>query len=125
MRMKKLLLLLVIVLYSCSNKTEFTLSVSSDIDSDEMAYLVQYKENVPVLKDSMSVVDGKFVFSDSIVVPEMHYIFFKNIKGNIPVVLEPGNINMTLYKDSIRSTKITGTKSNDCLLYTSPSPRDT
>ncbi len=113
MRMKKLLLLLVIVLYSCSNKTEFTLSVSSDINSDEMAYLVQYKENVPVLKDSMSVVDGKFVFSDSIVVPEMHYIFFKNIKGNIPVVLEPGNINMTLYKDSIRSTKITGTKSND------------
>lgn len=113
MRMKKLLLLLVIVLYSCSNKTEFTLSVSSDIDSDEMAYLVQYKENVPVLKDSMSVVDGKFVFSDSIVVPEMHYIFFKNIKGNIPVVLEPGNINITLYKDSIRSSKITGTKSND------------
>lgn len=113
MRMKKLLLLLVIVLYSCSNKTEFSLSVSSDIDSDEMAYLVQYKENVPVLKDSMSVVDGKFVFSDSIVVPEMHYIFFKNIKGNIPVVLEPGNINITLYKDSIRSSKITGTKSND------------
>ena len=113
MRMKKLLLLLVIVLYSCSNKTEFTLSVSSDIDSDEMAYLVQYKENVPVLKDSMSVVDGKFVFSDSIVVPEMHYIFFKNIKGNIPVVLEPGNININLYKDSIRSSKITGTKSND------------
>ena len=111
--MKKLLLLLVIVLYSCSNKTEFTLSVSSDIDSDEMAYLVQYKENVPVLKDSMSLVDGKFVFSDSIVVPEMHYIFFKNIKGNIPVVLEPGNINITLYKDSIRSSKITGTKSND------------
>ena len=113
MQMKKLLLLLVIVLYSCSNKTEFILSVSSDIDSDEMAYLVQYKENVPVLKDSMSVVDGKFVFSDSIVVPEMHYIFFKNIKGNIPVVLEPGNINITLYKDSIRSSKITGTKSND------------
>ena len=113
MQMKKLLLLLVIVLYSCSNKTEFTLSVSSDIDSDEMAYLVQYKENVPVLKDSMSVVDGKFVFSDSIVVPDMHYIFFKNIKGNIPVVLEPGNINITLYKDSIRSSKITGTKSND------------
>ena len=113
MRMKKILLLLVIVLYSCSNKTEFTLSVSSDIDRDEMAYLVQYKENVPVLKDSMSVVDGKFVFSDSIVVPDMHYIFFKNIKGNIPVVLEPGNINITLYKDSIRSSKITGTKSND------------
>jgi thiol-disulfide isomerase/thioredoxin len=46
-------------------------------------------------------------------VPEMHYIFFKNIKGNIPVILEPGNINITVYKDSLRSTKINGTKSND------------
>ena len=113
MRMKKLLILSFLILSSCSNKTEFNLAASSDIDNDEMVYLVQYKENIPVLKDSTSVIEGKFIFSDSIVVPEMHYIFFKNIKGNIPVVLEPGNINITVYKDSLRSTKISGTKSND------------
>ena len=113
MQMKKLLILSFLILASCSNKTEFKLSASSDIDDSEMVYLVQYKENIPVLKDSSNVVEGKFTFSDSIVVPEMYYLFFKNIKGNIPVVLEPGDIKLTVFKDSLRSTKISGTKSND------------
>ena len=111
--MKKLLFLSILILSSCSNNSDFKLSASSDISDGEMVYLVQYKENIPVLKDSASVVKGNFTFSDSILVPEMHYIFFKNIKGNIPVILEPGNINITVYKDSLRSTKINGTKSND------------
>ena len=111
--MKKLFFLSFLILSSCSNNSDFKLSASSDISDGEMVYLVQYKENIPVLKDSASVVKGNFTFSDSILVPEMHYIFFKNIKGNIPVILEPGNINITVYKDSLRSTKINGTKSND------------
>ena len=111
--MKKLFFLSLLILSSCSNNYDFKLSASSDISDGEMVYLVQYKENIPVLKDSASVVKGNFTFSDSILVPEMHYIFFKNIKGNIPVILEPGNINITVYKDSLRSTKINGTKSND------------
>ena len=111
--MKKLLFLSILILSSCSNNSDFKLSASSDISDGEIVYLVQYKENIPVLKDSASVVKGNFTFSDSILVPEMHYIFFKNIKGNIPVILEPGNINITVYKDSLRSTKINGTKSND------------
>ena len=111
--MKKLFFLSLLILSSCSNNSDFKLSAFSDISDGEMVYLVQYKENIPVLKDSASVVKGNFTFSDSILVPEMHYIFFKNIKGNIPVILEPGNINITVYKDSLRSTKINGTKSND------------
>ena len=111
--MKKLFFLSFLILSSCSNNSDFKLSASSDISDGEMVYLVQYKENIPVLKDSASVVKGNFTFSDSILVPEMHYIFFKNIKGNIPVILEPGNINIKVYKDSLRSTKINGTKSND------------
>ena len=111
--MKKLFFLSLLILSSCSNNSDFKLSASSDISDGEMVYLVQYKENIPVLKDSASVLKGNFTFSDSILVPEMHYIFFKNIKGNIPVILEPGNINITVYKDSLRSTKINGTKSND------------
>lgn len=111
--MKRLFFLSFLIFYSCSNSSDFKLSASSDINDGEMVYLVQYKENIPILKDSATVVKGNFSFSDSILVPEMHYIFFKNIKGNIPVILEPGNINITVFKDSLRSTKINGTKSND------------
>ena len=111
--MKNLLFLSFLILASCSKKNEYNLSANSDIPDGEMVYLVQYKENVPVLKDSINVLGGNFSFSDSIVVPEMYYLFFKNIRGNVPVVLEPGNIEMTVYKDSLRSTIIKGTKSND------------
>lgn len=111
--MKRLFFLSFLIFYSCSNSSDFKLSASSDINDGEMVYLVQYKENIPVLKDSATVVKGNFSFSDSILVPEMHYIFFKNIQGNIPIILEPGNINITVFKDSLRSTKINGTKSND------------
>ena len=113
MQMKKLFFLAFLILTSCSKRSDFNLTASSDIDDDEMVYLVQYKENIPVLKDSSSVMKGVFKFSDSISVPEMHYLFFKTIKGNIPVVLEPGDIRMKVFKDSLRSTSIDGTKSND------------
>ena len=113
MQMKKLFFLVFLILTSCSKRSDFNLTATSDIDDGEMVYLVQYKENIPVLKDSSSVMKGVFKFSDSISVPEMHYLFFKTIKGNIPVVLEPGDIRMKVFKDSLRSTSIDGTKSNN------------
>ena len=111
--MKKIFFLSFLILASCTNKNEYKLLASSDIPDGEMVYLVQYKDNVPVLKDSINVVNGNFSFSDSIIVPEMYYLFFKKIRGNIPVVLEPGNIEMIISKDSLRSTRTRGTKSND------------
>ena len=43
----------------------------------------------------------------------MHYVVFDKQRENLPVVLEPGKINLKVYKDSIRASKVTGTKSND------------
>ena len=42
----------------------------------------------------------------------MYYLFFKNIRGNVQLFWNR-NIEMTVYKDSLRSTIIKGTKSND------------
>ena len=109
--MKKLLLLLILV--SCTNKNDYNLILSSDVENNEMAYLVQYTENRPILKDSSQVTRGKFVFNDTISSPEMHYVFFKNLKGSIPVILEPGNIKITFSKDSLSKTKIIGGPSNE------------
>lgn len=33
--------------------------------------------------------------------------------GSVPVILEPGNINLKIYKDSLPSSKVSGTKSNE------------
>ena len=36
-----------------------------------------------------------------------------NERENLPLVLEPGTIKIEIFKDSMRSSKITGTKSNE------------
>ena len=102
--MKNLLFLSFLILASCSGKNEYNLSANSDIPDGEMVYLVQYKENVPVLKDSINVSGGNFSFSDSIVVPEMYYLFFKNINdlntsksfifNSLPSVNEDNDTNL-------------------------------
>ena len=43
-------------------------------------FLVQMKDNRPVLIDSSTVVSGEFKFSDSINFPEMHYLFFEKLQ---------------------------------------------
>jgi len=56
--------------------------------------------------------DGSFSFNDSISFPEMHYLFFKNVRGSIPVILEPGTVKLYIDKDSIFNTTVKGTISN-------------
>ena len=62
--MKNLLFLSFLILASCSKKNEYNLSANSDIPDGEMVYLVQYKENVPVLKDSINVLGGNYCSRD-------------------------------------------------------------
>lgn len=109
--MRKLILLLFLIA-SC-NTNDVKIIADSDFDNDGKVFLVQYKENRPVLKDSTYIVNGKFSFLDTISYPEMHYLFFKDIIGNIPFILEPGEIKLNIYKDSLSSSKVSGTKSND------------
>lgn len=113
--MKKYIYLLIILIfsYSCSNNS-FTLNAETDHENDFNIFLVKIGDsNLPVVVDSTKVLEGKFSFSDSISVPEMHYVVFDKQRENLPVVLEPGKINLKIYKDSIRASKVTGTKSND------------
>ena len=113
--MKRILLLLLICFtsLSCSNNSKFTIEATTDHPNNKKVYLIKVgQNNRPAPIDSTEVVEGKFSFSDSIVVPEMHYVLFENERENIPVVLEPGSIKIKIYKDSVRSSKISGTKSN-------------
>ena len=115
--MKKNILLIftTFVLFACNNSNnKYILSATTDHDENKRVFLIKVgKDNRPIAVDSTEVLDGKFSFSDSIVIPEMHYVYFENDRENIPVVLEPGSIEVKVYKDSVRSSKITGTKSNE------------
>ena len=115
--MKKNILIIftTFILFACNNSNnKYILSATTDHDENKRVFLIKVgKDNRPIAVDSTEVVNGKFSFSDSIVIPEMHYVYFENDRENIPVVLEPGSIEVKVYKDSVRSSKITGTKSNE------------
>ena len=115
--MKKVLLLIIVIfsVASCSKVSTFTIEATTDHPENKKVYLIAIgMYNTPGPIDSTNVVNGKFTFkTDSIVIPEMQYVFFENERENIPVVSEPGKIKIKIYKDSIRKSKISGTKSND------------
>lgn len=113
--MKKLLLfpLMSLIFFGCSNSNTFTLNATTDHENDLKVLLIKIgDDNRPKAIDSTNVVEGKFSFSDSIAVPEMHYIVFDKQRENLPVILEPGEITVKIYKDSVKTSKILGTKSN-------------
>jgi len=113
--MKKLLLfpLMSLIFFGCSNSNTFTLNATTDHENDLKVLLIKIgDDNRPKAIDSTNVVEGKFSFSDSIAVPEMHYIVFDKQRENLPVILEPGEITVKIYKDSVKNSKILGTKSN-------------
>ena len=62
--MRKLILLLFLNTSCSTNDVKIT--ANSDFDNDGKVFLVQYKENRPVLKDSTYIVNGKFSFLDTI-----------------------------------------------------------
>ena len=75
------LIIIIIFILSCSKPSKYSLTGNVDLNDDEKVFLVQMKDNRPVLIDSTSVVSGEFKFSDSINFPDMHYLFFEKITG--------------------------------------------
>ena len=115
--MKKFFLLASVFfcIIGCSKVTTFTIEATTDHPENKKVYLIAIGQyNTPGPIDSTTVQNGKFVFkTDSIVIPEMQYVFFENERENIPVVSEPGSIKININKDSVRKSKVSGTKSND------------
>ena len=114
--MKRFFLLVLVFLsfVACSSNSTFTIKASTDHQEGKKVYLIKIDAaNMPQAIDSTQVIEGKFSFTDSIVVPEMHYVYFEKQRENLPVVIEPGEIIINIYKDSMRSSKVSGTKSNE------------
>ncbi len=113
--MKKFLFLVatILLIAACSQPSTYTVNATVDMEDGKKVYLIRVGEgNRPEPIDTIDVVNGAFSFSDSIVVPEMHYLFFEDARGNLPVVLEPGTIQITAYKDSLRASTVKGTSNN-------------
>lgn len=102
----------VVLLVSCQS-TEYTLNISADVEDEQQLMLIILDENSqPQTLDTLYIKEGIASYNGTIEYPEMHFLLLQGNRDVVPVVLEPGEISVEMYKDSIRTSKVGGTKSN-------------
>ena len=115
--MKKLIIIIIafISIYACKDSNEFRVVVSAEGVEEGKRVLVRKlgADNKFIILDTLQVAKGKFIYKGIFEIPELHYFFIDDIRGSLPVIIEPGKINVTLYKDSINASVITGTVYNN------------
>lgn len=117
--MKKIAFLLVLSLaiFSCSKvrKGEFLISGNAKgIADGKMVVLKKQNEfGLVVNVDSAKVKDGKFEMKGKVNEPSMLAIFVNGLQQPIPFILETGEIEITVDKDSIWKSEIGGTDNNE------------
>jgi peroxiredoxin len=106
------LITLSVVLTACQS-TDYTLNISADVDDNNNVLLISLDDkNQPQTLDTLAIQGGVASYVSSIELPEMHYLLLEGNRDVVPVILEPGEITVEIYKDSIRNSKVSGTKSN-------------
>jgi hypothetical protein len=118
--MKKIVVALAIAsaIISCSKvgKNEYIISgIAKGVANGQTVVLEKQDESgmgmVPV--DTVKIKDGKFEIKGKITEPGLYTLQVEKAQGKIPVILETGEIKVTVDKDSIQKSKISGTYSND------------
>ena len=105
-----------IISFSCSNEPgTFTLSGSVNIDDGEKIYRIVNTNNQAITIDSSEIKNNKFSFIGSVDYPDLNFLLIKSLNYSIPVIIEQGDIDVTIFKDSLGKSLVKGTISNDDL----------
>jgi peroxiredoxin len=113
--MRNLFLLTLLILFvSCqSTSGDYTINISADVEDDHQIFLVNFDEsNKPNVIDTLYVKDGLTSYSGVSKLPDYQSLWVDGMRGSVPVFVEPGEITVELYKDSIQASKVSGTKTN-------------
>lgn len=119
--MKKIVvfLLLAITLISCSNvgKDEFLLNGTiPGIPDGKVVVLERFDDSLgAVAVDTAKIKAGKFTFKGKTLEPEMFSVRVETVQSTSYIIIENGEINMEIVKDSTFKNKFSGTYNNDQL----------
>jgi peroxiredoxin len=107
-------LTLVILFVSCqSSSGDYTISISADVEDDHQIFLVNFDDdNQPNVIDTLYVKEGLASYSGFAEVPDYQSLWVNGVRGSVPLFVEPGEITVEIYKDSIQASKVRGTKTN-------------
>jgi hypothetical protein len=118
--MKKILLLLTAstVLFSCSKvgENEYLITGNAKGIADGQTIILEKQDEngmgfIPL--DTVKVENGKFEMKGKTTEPEFRLLNVQGKEGKVPLILENGEINVVVDKDSLHKSKISGTYSND------------
>jgi len=117
--MKKIILLVTVavVLFSCNNLADGEYIITGNIKGMKTG-LVYLEKQSPMgmgmgAIDTVKIEDGKFEIKGKTGEPEIHFIQVDKVNGKVPLILEGGEIEVTVDKDSVFKSKIGGTYNND------------
>jgi peroxiredoxin len=118
--MKKLVLFvcLSIIAFSCSKvgKDEYIISgTAKGIENGKTVILQTQDESgmITLSVDTVKVENEKFEIKGKIKEPAMHTLFFPDFKNGFSLIVENGEIDVEVVKDSMQNSKISGTYNND------------
>lgn len=100
---------------SSSKTTNFTVNIEAEGIFDGVRAYIKRNENgkTTTATDTAIAQNGKFQFKGDVLAPEMRFITIDGVNGQVFFVLEPENINLTVYKDSIQKSKVSGGFNNE------------
>ena len=119
MKTQIIFIISIVLLFSCkpstsNSDTEYEVIVKADGVYDGLrAYLLKTENGRNrTATDTAIVFNGVFRFKGDIKGAEMRAITIDGVKGQTSIFIEPGIINVEIYKDSIYTSKVEGTYNN-------------
>ncbi|WP_127136711.1 TlpA disulfide reductase family protein [Flagellimonas oceanensis] len=110
----------VLFLASCDSEHEgyvISGSIKGEPENGTMVFLKTTDSvNQLVDVDTATVENGLFSFNGSQDEPKMHYLFVDKVRGNAPIIVENGIIDVEFQKDSIGFAKVKGTEQNELFM---------
>ncbi len=110
------IILVFATLIGCSTSTDgFKLqgTLKGEVENGSDVYLRKTDDNNKLVEvDTAKIENGSFSFTGSVEGPELAYLFFSRVNGNIPVILENGTIKVSAQKDSLTYASTKGTPQN-------------
>ncbi len=89
-------------------------TLSGEVENGTQVFLKKTDNaNQLIEVDTTTIENGKYTFTGTSALPELHYLLINSVRGNIPVVLENGSIEVNAQKDSLAFAKMKGTLQND------------
>lgn len=120
MKTQIILLITMAVLFNCKSSNsksedQYEIFVKAEGVYDGLrAYLIKIENGRNKTKtDTAIVFNGAFRFKGQIKGAEMRALTIDGVRGQTSVFIEPGEINIEIYKDSIHKSKVKGTYNNE------------